>query len=160
METTHKPAPDWEKIEADYRAGILSLREIAEAHPGTNHVAIARKAKREGWSRADRAADRDAPKLTDEDDGRAGFLYVIYLDDSAGERFFKIGMAGSFTSRHGAHQCASPFEIRVACAYYVGNMRAEERFLHAKFSENRVRGEWFRLSQHDLSMIAERSKLI
>ena len=51
METTHKPAPDWEKIEADYRAGILSLREIAEAHPGTNHVAIARKAKREGWSR-------------------------------------------------------------------------------------------------------------
>ena len=51
METTHKPAPDWEKIEADYRAGVLSLREIAEAHPGTNHVAIARKAKREGWSR-------------------------------------------------------------------------------------------------------------
>ena len=51
MKTTHKPAPDWEKIEADYRAGILSLREIAEAHPGTNHVAIARKAKREGWSR-------------------------------------------------------------------------------------------------------------
>ena len=51
METTNKPAPDWEKIEADYRAGVLSLREIAEAHPGTNHVAIARKAKREGWSR-------------------------------------------------------------------------------------------------------------
>ena len=51
METTNKLAPDWEKIEADYRAGILSLREIAEAHPGTNHVAIARKAKREGWSR-------------------------------------------------------------------------------------------------------------
>ena len=51
METTHKPAPDWEKIEADYRAGVLSLREIAEAHPGTNHVAIARKAKRELWSR-------------------------------------------------------------------------------------------------------------
>ena len=51
METTHKPAPDWEKIEADYRAGILSLREIAEAHPGVNHVAITRRAKREGWSR-------------------------------------------------------------------------------------------------------------
>ena len=51
METTNKPAPDWEKIEADYRAGILSLREIAEAHPGVNHVAITRRAKREGWSR-------------------------------------------------------------------------------------------------------------
>lgn len=51
METTNKQAPDWEKIEADYRAGILSLREIAEAHPGVNHVAITRRAKREGWSR-------------------------------------------------------------------------------------------------------------
>lgn len=24
-----KPAPDWERIEVDYRAGVLSLREIA-----------------------------------------------------------------------------------------------------------------------------------
>lgn len=46
-----KPAPDWEKIEADYRAGVLSLREIADANPGVNHVAIARRAKRDGWSR-------------------------------------------------------------------------------------------------------------
>ncbi len=46
-----KKAPDWEKIEADYRAGVLSLREIADAHPGVNHVAIARRAKRDGWSR-------------------------------------------------------------------------------------------------------------
>ena len=44
-------SPDWERIEADYRAGILSLREIAELNPGTNHVAITRKAKREGWTR-------------------------------------------------------------------------------------------------------------
>jgi len=46
-----KAAPDWERIEADYRAGILSLREIAAAHPGSNHVAIARKAKAAGWTR-------------------------------------------------------------------------------------------------------------
>lgn len=46
-----KKSPDWEKIEADYRAGVMSLREIAEANPGVNHVAIARRAKREGWSR-------------------------------------------------------------------------------------------------------------
>ena len=46
-----KLTPDWERIEADYRAGILSLREIAEKHPETNHVAISRKAKKEGWVR-------------------------------------------------------------------------------------------------------------
>lgn len=42
---------DWEAVEREYRGGILSLREIADIHPGTNHVAIARKAKKEGWER-------------------------------------------------------------------------------------------------------------
>lgn len=48
---TEKKTPDWERIEADYRAGVLSLREIAGANPGINHVAIARRAKKEGWTR-------------------------------------------------------------------------------------------------------------
>lgn len=43
-------APDWERIELDYRAGIKSLREIADGS-GTNHVAITRRAKKEGWTR-------------------------------------------------------------------------------------------------------------
>ena len=47
-----KPAaPDWERIELDYRAGLLSLREIAEMHPGVSHMTIARMAKRNGWAR-------------------------------------------------------------------------------------------------------------
>ena len=51
METTNaKPAPDWEKIEADYRAGIKTLRQIAGEH-GVSHVAINKRAKRDGWSR-------------------------------------------------------------------------------------------------------------
>lgn len=52
MTEAQKPAPDWERIEVDYRAGILSLREIAKANPGTNHVAIKRRADREGWVRS------------------------------------------------------------------------------------------------------------
>lgn len=43
--------PDWERIEVEYRAGILSLRELAALHPATNHVAISRRAKKEGWTR-------------------------------------------------------------------------------------------------------------
>lgn len=46
-----KTSVDWERIENDYRAGVLSLREIAEKNSGTNHTAIARKAKSEGWAR-------------------------------------------------------------------------------------------------------------
>lgn len=42
--------PDWERIEQLYRAGVLSLREIAAACPGSNHMAIARRAKKSGWT--------------------------------------------------------------------------------------------------------------
>lgn len=45
-----KKAPDWERIEADYRAGLLSVREIAAAQ-GVSHVAIGKRAKRDGWER-------------------------------------------------------------------------------------------------------------
>lgn len=45
-----KKAPDWERIEADYRAGLLSVREIAAAH-GLTHGAINKRAKRDGWER-------------------------------------------------------------------------------------------------------------
>lgn len=45
-----KAAPDWERIEADFRAGILSLREIAAPYNIT-HTAIRKRAEREGWTR-------------------------------------------------------------------------------------------------------------
>jgi hypothetical protein len=41
--------PDWERVEQLYRAGVLSLREIAIACQPVNHVAIARRAKKFGW---------------------------------------------------------------------------------------------------------------
>lgn len=50
-EKAKRPVVDWEAVEREYRGGILSLREIAELHPGTNYVAISRKAKKEGWER-------------------------------------------------------------------------------------------------------------
>lgn len=50
MAQEKKAAPDWERIEADYRAGLLSVREIAGAQ-GVSHVAIAKRAKRDGWAR-------------------------------------------------------------------------------------------------------------
>ena len=45
-----KKTPDWERIEADYRAGIKTLRQIAGEH-GVTHGAINKRAKRDGWSR-------------------------------------------------------------------------------------------------------------
>ena len=50
MTETKKPAPDWEKIEADYRAGVKSLRQIGTEH-GISHVAVDKRAKKEAWPR-------------------------------------------------------------------------------------------------------------
>lgn len=46
-----KAAPaDWERIELDYRAGIKTLRQIADEN-GITHGAINKRAKRDGWER-------------------------------------------------------------------------------------------------------------
>lgn len=45
-----KKQVDWERIEQLYRAGLLSVREIASAH-GITHGAINKRAKRDGWER-------------------------------------------------------------------------------------------------------------
>lgn len=42
--------PDWEAIESAYRAGLMSLREMASQH-GISEGAIRKRAKRDDWSR-------------------------------------------------------------------------------------------------------------
>lgn len=42
--------PDWEAIERAYRAGLLSIREIASTQ-GITHGAVNKRAKRNGWER-------------------------------------------------------------------------------------------------------------
>lgn len=41
---------DWERIEVDYRAGIKTLRDIAQEH-GITHGAITKRSKRDDWVR-------------------------------------------------------------------------------------------------------------
>lgn len=53
-----RPVADWERIEAEYRAGQLSIREIAKSHT-ISHVAVMKRAKRDGWERNLAAAVRE-----------------------------------------------------------------------------------------------------
>ena len=45
-----KAAPDWERIELDYRAGIKTLRQIADEN-GISEGAVRKRAKRDDWTR-------------------------------------------------------------------------------------------------------------
>ncbi|MEG3078493.1 hypothetical protein R3F64_01315 [Halomonas sp. 5021] len=45
-----KKSPDWEAIESAYRAGSLSIRNIAEKH-GVSDTAIRKRATKHGWQR-------------------------------------------------------------------------------------------------------------
>ncbi len=49
-ESNKRSQSDWERIEVQYRAGVMSLREIAGKH-GITEGAIRKKAKAEGWDR-------------------------------------------------------------------------------------------------------------
>ena len=58
---------DWESVERDYSAGLLSLREIAAKY-NTTHTTIKTKADKENWSRnlgakIAAAADKKLSKL-------------------------------------------------------------------------------------------------
>lgn len=58
---------DWEKIELDYRAGIKTLRQIADEH-GISNPAILKRAKRDGWVRDLSAKiDKKADELVSKD---------------------------------------------------------------------------------------------
>lgn len=48
--TEVKAKTDWERIELDYRAGILTLREMSDKH-NVSHVTIHKRAKRDDWTR-------------------------------------------------------------------------------------------------------------
>ncbi len=50
-EVTEAKTPDWAVIEADYRAGIKPLRQIAEEN-GITHGAINKRAKKQDWERS------------------------------------------------------------------------------------------------------------
>ena len=74
MET--KKDLDWEAIEADFRAGLKSIRAIADEY-GTSDAAIRKRAKKLGWARdlshrisvsAEAIIQREATQFDDEQD--------------------------------------------------------------------------------------------
>lgn len=56
-------AIDWKAIERDYRAGVMSIREIAKWY-GLSDTAIHKKAKADGWERVQQPPHLDRQRTT------------------------------------------------------------------------------------------------
>jgi hypothetical protein len=82
----------------------------------------------------------------------AGQIYVI-LDITSG--YYKVGWApsGDVRRRLRALQTASPHELRLVTSFEVLTPQAERR-LHDIFLSQRIRGEWFYLSEQDVASIS------
>ena len=75
-------APDWERIELDYRSGIKTLRQIAAEH-GITHTAINKRARKDGWQRdLSKRIQRKADELV----SKAAVSKVVTTETRVAER--------------------------------------------------------------------------
>lgn len=75
-----------------------------------------------------------------------GFVYVARCGD-----FYKIGYSEDPIERMKALQTANP-ELIILVATIPGSMQSES-YWHRTFAHKSVRGEWFKLDDHDLGML-------
>lgn len=152
---------DWVGVRKAICGSTDSARSIA-ARFDVTEGAIRKRITKHGWTRPEHETHPRSVSLKVDDLQvvNSGFLYVVFIQPEGSKRLYKIGMTTAFSERMDALQTGSPYEVMVACAYFVANVRKEERELHEMFSEKRARGEWFRLDEDDLRLIAVRSLLV
>jgi len=80
---------------------------------------------------------------------KSEFVYLI----SSKNGLTKIGIAKDVQSRLSSLNTASPIELSLLFYFNPKNARKAEEELHKRFSIKRVKGEWFNLSDGDISWI-------
>jgi hypothetical protein len=79
---------------------------------------------------------------------RPGFIYVIRCGP-----YYKIGLSKQLDRRIKTLSIQLPHPVEVVMTAPVGNMYRHEQELHSVFSDRRMNGEWFQLSEQDLETI-------
>ncbi len=83
------------------------------------------------------------------------FIYVVTADEFKAHGLFKIGMSWSVERRLVAMQTGCPYTLYAHRKYRVEGPVIVEKGLHAMFSDKRVKGEWFSLTDSDIGKIDE-----
>lgn len=124
----------------------ISLQEIEDQK---KHLAkeMAKLEKLEASIKAKAAARRSSGTAS----SRAGYVYLLQaLHDAT---LFKIGRTSNPDNRAKTFGVTLPFKVEYACLIQCDDMHTLEAKLHAKFSKQRLDGEFFRLSPDDVEYI-------
>lgn len=82
----------------------------------------------------------------------------VYLLETEGFDFFKIGITGNLDKRLSTIQTHCPFKVNYKC-YTLSEMpQAFETELHLEFSDYRIQGEWFKLNEELLEKCVDKIK--
>jgi len=82
---------------------------------------------------------------------KKGYVYIIHTDHST-----KVGRSKNVKTRIGAIGTQLPHKILWTESFKVDDMYNEELKLHEEFKDKRINGEWFDLSDEDITIIKNR----
>lgn len=82
---------------------------------------------------------------------RPGFVYLLRADNG----LVKIGKTGKITKRIYQLSIQLPYETELIHTIKTDDMDELERHLHEIFAAKRKRGEWFELSEEDITSIKQ-----
>jgi hypothetical protein len=77
----------------------------------------------------------------------------VYLIEAIGRH--KIGISGDAKSRLNSIKSTLPCEMKVINIVNAPNYKFHENLLHKIFSDKNVKGEWFDLSDENVSEVVE-----
>ena len=76
---------------------------------------------------------------------------VYFIHEQGNYKTFKIGMTkGDSDYRKRKLQTGNPRELVVFAIVEIDDAMGYEGFLHRKFKDSRIRGEWFKISPKDI----------
>jgi Meiotically Up-regulated Gene 113 (MUG113) protein len=80
----------------------------------------------------------------------AGYVYIL-----KGDRYYKIGRTADIQQRLTPMTVKAPFPLEVVVLMPSQDMAHTEKSLHIRFAEKHRRGEWYDLTEDDLTLIRE-----
>ena len=78
------------------------------------------------------------------------YLYLIHAKTTT---WYKIGVTGNIDKRLAQLQTSTPLDLEVIAHCVCHNAYGAEAYLHEQYKDNKVKGEWFSLSEDEITTL-------